>query len=70
MLLGWAWHWPIWLAAALTLAYAAVKEFYLDPLIELTTPPQTLADGANDFGGYVIGVGCGFILLLPVWGQM
>lgn len=47
-----------WIAAGVILVVAAWKEFYQDIRFE-RFPPQTYADGAGDFAGYVAGIAIG-----------
>jgi hypothetical protein len=46
---------PLWHCAMAAVVAAAVKEFYIDIHFE-TDPPQTYADSAGDFVGYLVGI--------------
>ncbi len=47
---------PLWATVPVAIALAAWKEFWFDLRYE-QHPPQTLADSALDFAGYMAGVG-------------
>ena len=50
-----------WVALAVLLLVAAVKEFWFDATHE-TTPPQTAMDNITDFIGYAAGAGVGVLI--------
>lgn len=52
---------PTWLALSVPFLLAAYKEFWFDTHYE-TAPPQTYADGALDFAGYVTGIVLGIFI--------
>ena len=49
--------WSLWLAAALFVAYAALKEFWFD--LNFETPKQTIWDSMLDFTFYLVGLAIG-----------
>lgn len=55
------WHAKLLVVAVVATGLAALKEFYFDVHYE-TTPPQTYADGALDFSGYVTGIILGVLI--------
>jgi len=55
-----------YLAAALMLGAAGVKEFIFDRLYE-KTPPQTFYDDLTDFIGYAAGVGLALVVSVIGW---
>jgi hypothetical protein len=46
---------PLWICALIAVIAAAIKEFYVDIRWE-QNPPQTYADSAGDFAGYLVGI--------------
>lgn len=48
-------HAPLLAVAVVAAGLAALKEFWFDIHFE-TSPPQTYADGALDFSGYLTGI--------------
>lgn len=53
-----AWGWPLWAPVAITAAWATVKEFGFDLIVE----KDSLADSAEDAAFYMAGVATGVLL--------